>query len=133
MPSSAPHSSRRPLSLRLVRAAVAGTLVVPSLAACSSNRADQYANCVDRNNVVVEARYCDEPRYYGGGGYFIFMGPSLFGNGYSVPYGNRGGYINPGDSSARSRAGLPSAGKVGGSSVHSGGIGSGSGGKSSGS
>jgi len=120
-------SPRAPRNLRLVKAALAGTLALPSLAGCSSNHVDQYANCVDRNNVVVDDRYCDDSHYYGGGGYFIWMSSSHYGRGYSVPSSSRS-YINPGDSSSRARAGLPSSGRVGGVSVHSGGVGKGSGG-----
>jgi len=127
-----PTESRRPRTLRLVQAAVAGTLIVPSAAACGSTQATQYANCVDRNNQVVDGRYCDEPRYYGGGGYVIWMAAATFGSGYLVPSGNRS-YINPGDSTARAKAGLPGRGRVGGVSVRSGGVGKGFGGSGSGS
>jgi len=123
-------SPRTPRTLRLVKAALAGTLALPSLAGCSSNHVDQHANCVDRNNVIVDDRYCDDSHYYGGGGYFIWMSSSHYGRGYSVPSGNRS-YINPGDSSSRARAGLPRSGRVGGVSVHSGGVGKGSGGSGS--
>lgn len=123
-------SPRRPRSLRLVQAAVAGTLALPSVAACSSHHVDQYANCVDRNNNVVDDRFCDDPHYYGGGGYFIWMAPIHYSSGYFVPSSSRS-YINPGDTAARGKAGLPSRGKVGGVSVHSGGVGKGSAGHGS--
>ena len=121
---------RQHRNLRLIQATLAGVLAVPSLSACSSHPArDQYANCVNAQGQVVADYYCDDYRYYGSGGgaYFIFLSSTRYSSGYSVPLSNRGSFINPGDSSARSRAGLPSSGKIGGTTVRSGGIGKGSG------
>lgn len=104
---------------------------MPSVSACSSSSAaNQYANCVNAQGQVVSDYYCDDSRYYGGGGgggFFIFMATTHYSSGYVVPSSSRGSFINPGDSAARSRAGLPSSGKVGGTTVRSGGIGKGSG------
>ncbi len=104
---------------------------MPSVSACSSNSgSDQYANCVNAQGQVVADYYCDDNRYYGsggGGGFFIFMAATHYSSGAFVPSGSRSSFINPGDSAARSRAGLPSTGKVGGTTVRSGGIGKGSG------
>lgn len=121
---------RQHRNLRLIQATLAGVLAVPSLSACSSDAArDQYANCVNAQGQVVADYYCDDNRYYGSGGgsYFIFMSTTRYSGGSFVPSGSRSSFINPGDSSARSRAGLPSSGKVGGTTVRSGGIGKGSG------
>ena len=116
-------------SLRLITAALAGALAVPSVSACGHSAAyNQYANCVNPNGQVVPNYYCDDSRYYGsGGGFFLFMAPTLYSSGAFVPAGSRSSFINPGDASARSRAGLPSSGKVGGTTVRSGGIGKGTG------
>ncbi|MET3807983.1 hypothetical protein ABIB25_005010 [Nakamurella sp. UYEF19] len=124
---------RQRRNLHLVQSALAGVLVLPSLSACSSSSgSDQYANCVNPQGQVVADYYCDDARYYGsGGGFFIFMASTRYSSGSVVPSGSRSSFISPGDTSARSRAGLPSSGKVGGTSVRSGGIGKGSGGSSS--
>ena len=121
---------RQRRNLRLIQATLAGVLAVPSVSACSSNPArDQYANCVNAQGQVVADYYCDDNRYYGSGGgsFFIFMAATHYSSGAFVPSGSRSSFINPGDSAARSRAGLPSTGKVGGTTVRSGGIGKGSG------
>ena len=121
---------RQHRNLRLIQATLAGVLAVPSLSACSSSPArDQYANCVNAQGQVVADYYCNDSRYYGGGGgaYFIFLSTTRYSGGSFVPSGSRSSFINPGDSSARSRAGLPSSGNVGGTTVRSGGIGKGSG------
>jgi hypothetical protein len=122
---------RQRRNLRLIQATLAGVLAVPSVSACSSDHArDQYANCVNAQGQVVADYYCDDNRYYGsggGGGFFIFMAATHYSSGAFVPSGSRSSFINPGDSAARSRAGLPSTGKVGGTTVRSGGIGKGSG------
>ena len=119
---------RQRRNLRLIQATLAGVLAVPSVSACSSNSANQYANCVNAQGQVVADYYCDDNRYYGSGGgsFFIFMATTHYSSGAFVPSGSRSSFINPGDSAARSRAGLPSTGKVGGTTVRSGGIGKGS-------
>jgi hypothetical protein len=109
---------------------LAGVLAVPSVSACGHSAAyNQYANCVNAQGQVVPDYYCDDNRYYGGGGgsFFIFMAATHYSSGYVVPYSSRSSFIYPGDSAARSRAGLPSTGKIGGTTVRSGGIGKGSG------
>ncbi len=121
---------RQRRNLRLIQATLAGVLAVPSVSACGHSASDQYANCVNAQGQVVADYYCDDNRYYGsggGGGFFIFMAATHYSSGAFVPSGSRSSFINPGDSAARSRAGLPSTGKVGGTTVRSGGIGKGSG------
>ena len=124
---------RSPRRLRLVSLAVTGALILPTTAGCSSSSSTQYANCLDSDNNVVDAKYCDDPVYYGGGGYFLWMAPLLYSPGYRVPSGTSISRFSPGDSTARVGAGLPGSGKVGGTSVSGGGIGKGSGGGSVGS
>ncbi|MBM9468354.1 hypothetical protein [Nakamurella leprariae] len=122
---------RRPLRLRLVTLAAAGALVVPSVAACSSDEADQTAYCVDQDNQVVDDSNCDESRGYGGGLFFLMMAAGGFGRGSVIPssamYSSR---INPADSAARAGAGLPATGRAAGTTIKSGGIGKGGGGSS---
>ena len=106
------------------------------LTACGQDTAEeeQTAYCVDENDNVVDDDLCDESERNGGfvGGvpYFFFLG-SFGGNRYSpgqrIPstYTSSGTRINPSDSSARSRAGLPSSGRVSSGTRVTGGIGSG--------
>jgi hypothetical protein len=125
---------RQRRNLRLIQATLAGVLAVPSVSACGSNYANQYANCVNAQGQVVADYYCDDNRYYGSGGgsFFIFMAATHYSTGFLVPYSSRSSFIYPGDSAARSRAGLPSSGRVGGTTIRSGGIGKGSGSSSGG-
>ncbi|GGL86340.1 hypothetical protein [Nakamurella endophytica] len=125
-------TDRRPLRLRLVSMAAAGALVVPSLAACSSNQGDQRAYCVNAQNQVVDDSYCDQGHNYGGGLFFLLLASGAFNRGAYIPsgayYGSR---INPADRTARVNAGLPATGRAAGTTIRSGGIGKGSGGGSS--
>lgn len=124
-----PAQERRPLRLRLVSMAVAGVLVVPSLAACGSDNdgEDQTAYCVNAENQVVDDSNCDESRGYGGGSFFLFMAVGGFGRGSYIP-NNYGTRIDPRNPAARASAGLPATGRAAGTTVKSGGIGKGSGG-----
>lgn len=123
-------SIRQPRTLRLVGAALAGTLIAPGLSACSNHHVDQYANCVDSSGRVVADYYCNDSRYYGGGGYFLYMAGSRYSSGSVINNYHSGSRIRPGDSTARAKAGLPRSGKVGGSVIKAGGIGKGSSGHS---
>ena len=92
---------------------------------------EQVAYCTDENGEIVDDDYCDDS-YSGGGGGLFFLYLGGFGRGLPVgtvlPSG--GTRINPSDSAARQRAGLPATGKVSGGTRVSGGIGSGIGGRS---
>ncbi len=124
-----PVPERRPLRPRLIGMALSGVLVVPSVASCSSSGGeDQTAYCVDANNQVVDDSNCDESRGYGGGLFFLFLATGGFGRGSVIPAAG-GSRINPADSAARVRAGLPGTGKAAGTTIRSGGIGKGAGGK----
>jgi hypothetical protein len=122
-----PLPERRPLRPRLIGMVLSGVLVVPSVAACGSDGDDdQTAYCVDANNQVVDDSNCDESNGYGGGFFFLFLGGGSY-----IPAA-AGTRINPADSAARTRAGLPATGKAAGTTVRSGGIGKGSGGSTGG-
>jgi hypothetical protein len=89
---------------------------------------DQVAYCTDENGEIVDEDLCDEDRAggFGGGGlFFLYLGGFRPG----LPVGTvlpRGGTrINPADTVARQRAGLPATGKVSAGQRVSGGIGSG--------
>ena len=118
---------RQPRRLALVQAVLAGTLLLPTVTACgSSNRYDQYANCIDASGLVVSDNYCDDPAYYNHGGYWLYMAGSHYGTGSRISGYSSGNRISPSDTTARGNAGLPRSGKVTGVVVKSGGIGSGS-------
>ncbi|GAB4080925.1 hypothetical protein GCU67_05090 [Modestobacter muralis] len=99
--------------------------------------------CVDEQDNVVDEDQCEEAERNGGVGLgglpFFFLLGSFGGNRYSVgqripqQYTTAGTRVNPSDTAARSRSGLPSSGKVTSGTRVSGGIGSGSAGGSSGS
>jgi len=99
--------------------------------------------CVDEQDNVVDEDQCEEAERRGGSGLgalpFFFLLGSFGGNRYSVgqripqQYSSVGTRVNPSDTAARSRNGLPSTGKVTSGTRVSGGIGSGKAGGSSGS
>ena len=131
-----------------VRAAV-GTVTLTGaamgfLAACGagdagSNDEDAEARevyCVDEQDQVVDEDQCEEAERNGGfiGGvpYFFLLG-GFGGNRYAVgqtipqQYTGAATRVNPADTTARSRAGLPGSGRVTSGTRISGGIGTGGG------
>jgi hypothetical protein len=90
---------------------------------------EQVAYCTDEDGEIVDDDYCDDG-YNGGGLFFLYVGGFRSG----LPVGSRlpsgGTRIDPRDSQARQRAGLPATGKVSGGTRVSGGLGSGLGGRS---
>ena len=117
-----------------VQTAALTTAATTFLAACAVDAEDereQVAYCTDENGEIVDEDLCDDDRAGGGGGglFFLYLGGFRPG----LPVGTvlpRGGTrINPGDSAARQRAGLPPNGKVSSGQRVSGGIGSGIGNK----
>jgi hypothetical protein len=118
-----------------VRAALTTTVLTTAatgyLAGCSiGGDDDQVAYCTDENGKIVDDDYCDDDYHGPGAGlFFLYLGGFRTG----LPVGTvlpRGGTrINPTDTAARSRAGLPSTGKVSGGQRISGGLGSGLGGR----
>ena len=119
-----------------VRAALTTTALATAatgfLAGCGAGGEDdeQVAYCTDENGEIVDDDYCDDSyRGPGAGLFFLYLGGFRSGLpvGTQLPPG--GTRIDPGDSQARQRAGLPSTGKVTGGTRISGGIGSGVGGR----
>ena len=118
-----------------VRAALTTTVLATAatgfMAGCGSEgeeAEEQVAYCTDENGEIVDDDYCDDD-YRGPGLFFFYLGGFRSG----LPVGTRlpagGTRIDPRDSSARARAGLPASGKVTGGTRVSGGIGSGIGGR----
>jgi hypothetical protein len=121
-----------------VRSALTTTVLATAatgfLAGCGTDddEQEQVAYCTDEDGEIVDDDYCDEG-YRGGGLFFLYLGAFRPG----LPVGTvlpRGGTrINPTDTAARQRAGLPSTGRVAAGTRVTGGIGSGVGGSDSGS
>ncbi len=117
-----------------VRAALTTTVLATAatgfMAGCGAGgeEDEQVAYCTDENGEIVDEDLCDDDRGGGGGLFFLYLG----GFGRGLPVGtvlpSGGTRINPGDSAARQRAGLPGSGRVSGGTRVSGGIGSGVGG-----
>ena len=92
--------------------------------------------CVDEQDNVVDEEQCEEAERNGGVGLgglpFFFLLGSFGGNRYGVgqripqQYTGSATRVNPSDTSARSRNGLPGTGRVSSGTRVSGGIGSGS-------
>ena len=109
------------------------------LAACGTAEETEAERvyCVDEQDRVVDEEQCEEAERNGGfvGGFpFFFLIGGFGGNRYAVgqtippQYTRASTRVNPSDSSARARTGLPSTGRVTSGSRISGGIGSGGGG-----
>ena len=111
---------------------VLATAATGFMAGCGTGGEDeeQVAYCTDENGEIVDDDYCDDDyRGPGAGLFFLYLGAFRPG----LPVGTvlpRGGTrINPADTAARQRAGLPATGKVSAGQRVSGGIGSGIGGR----
>jgi hypothetical protein len=117
-----------------IRAALTTTVLATAatgfMAGCGVGEdEDQVAYCTDEDGNIVDDDFCDDG-YNGGGLFFLYIGGFRSG----LPVGTRlpsgGTRIDPNDTGARQRAGLPASGKVTGGTRVSGGIGSGLGGRS---
>ncbi|HEX2076018.1 MAG TPA: hypothetical protein VHF92_19740 [Geodermatophilus sp.] len=85
---------------------------------------EQVAYCTDENGEIVDDDYCDDD--YGGPGlFFLYLGGFRPGLPVGTVLPSGGTRIDPRDTVARQRAGLPATGKVSGGTRVSGGIGSG--------
>ncbi len=121
-----------------VRAALTTTVLATAatgfLAGCGAGGEDddQVAYCTDEDGNIVDEDLCDDDGRggVGGGGlFFLYLGGFRPGLPVGTALPSGGTRINPGDSVARQRAGLPATGKVSAGQRVSGGIGSGIGNK----
>jgi hypothetical protein len=113
-----------------IRAALTTTVLTTAatgfLAGCGAgeDEQEQVAYCTNEDGEIVDDDFCDDS-YNGGGLFFLYLGGFRPG----LPVGTRlppgGTRIDPKDTTARQRAGLPASGKVSGGTRVSGGIGSG--------
>ena len=122
-----------------IRAALTTTVLTTAatgfMAGCGVDGQDeeeQVAYCTDENGEIVDEDLCDDS---GGGGigpglFFLYLGGFRSGLPVGTVLPPGGTRINPGDSVARQRAGLPPTGKVSAGQRVSGGIGSGIGDRS---
>jgi hypothetical protein len=90
---------------------------------------EQVAYCTNEDGEIVDDDFCDDD-YNGGGLFFLYVGGFRSGLpvGSQLPSG--GTRIDPRDTQARQRAGLPATGAVVAGTRVAGGIGSGLGGRS---
>ncbi|MGH3727271.1 MAG: hypothetical protein ACRDTU_00805 [Micromonosporaceae bacterium] len=113
----------------LILAAAVTAFLAAGLAGCSSDE-DQYVYCIDDDGEVVDPDYCEDEEYgdeYGSSSYWYYVASSRYSVGSRVPSDHVSSRVSPSDSSGRASAGIPSSGKVGGTTIRGGGFGSGSG------
>ena len=120
-----------------VRSALTTTVLATAatgfLAACGTDEEEQeqVAYCTNEDGEIVDDDYCDDGyRGPGAGFFFLYLGGFRPGLPVRTVLPRGGTWINPTDTAARQRAGLPSTGKVTGGTRVTGGIGSGVGGRS---
>ena len=118
-----------------VRSALTTTVLATAatgfLAACGTGEREQeqVAYCTDENGEIVDDEYCDDGyRGPGAGLFFLYLGAFRPGLPVGAVLPRGGTRINPADTAARQRAGLPSTGKVSAGTRVTGGIGAGVGG-----
>jgi hypothetical protein len=120
-----------------IRAALTTTVLTTAatgfMAGCGvgGGEEDQVAYCTDENGEIVDEDLCDDNGGggLGGGLFFLYLGGFRSGLPVGTVLPSGGTRINPNDSAARQRAGLPATGKVSAGQRVSGGIGSGIGNK----
>lgn len=119
--------SRRPLRPSLVVAAVAALAATGAVTAgCSNDQDDdRYVNCVDENGQIVDPDLCDDVDDDGlyHSPYYFYPSHKRYKVGSKAPSDWHSSRVDPSDPSARTRAGLPSSGRIAGTTVRSGGFG----------
>jgi hypothetical protein len=118
-----------------VRSALTTTVLATAatgfLAGCGSDEEEQVAYCTNEDGEIVDDDYCDDDYRGGGGLFFLYLGAFRPGLpvGTVLPAG--GTRVDPRDTAARQRYGLPRSGAVASGTRVTGGIGSGVGGTGS--
>jgi hypothetical protein len=113
---------------------VLATAATGFLAGCGTDEEEeQVAYCTNEDGEIVDDDYCDDGYRGGGGLFFLYLGAFRPGLPVGTVLPSGGTRINPTDTAARQRYGLPGTGKVTGGQRVTGGIGSGSAGSGSGS
>ena len=115
-----------------IRAALTTTVLTTAstgfMAGCGAGgveEEEQIAYCTDEIGEIVDEDFCYADRGGGGGLFFLYLGGFRPGLPVVTVLPRGGTRIDPGDSAARQRAGLPATGKVSAGQRVSGGIGSG--------
>ncbi|WP_336028963.1 hypothetical protein [Geodermatophilus sp. FMUSA9-8] len=120
-----------------VRSALTTTVLATAatgfLAGCGSDdEEEQVAYCTDENGEIVDEDYCDDDYRGGGGGlFFLYLGGFRPGLPVGTVLPSGGTRVDPRDTAARQRYGLPGTGSVASGTRVTGGIGSGTGGTGS--
>ena len=116
-----------------VRAALTTTVLTTAatgfMAGCGvgdEEEQEQVAYCTDENGEIVDDDLCDDSNPgFGSGLFFLYLGGFRPGLPVGTVLPSGGTRIDPSNSAARQRAGLPGTGKVSAGQRVSGGIGSG--------
>ena len=120
-----------------VRSALTTTVLATAatgfLAGCGSDEEEeQVAYCTNEDGEIVDDDYCDDDYRGGGGGlFFLYLGGFRSGLPVGTVLPSGGTRVDPRDSAARQRYGLPGTGTVASGTRVAGGIGSGTGGNRS--
>ncbi|MGY1713285.1 hypothetical protein [Geodermatophilus nigrescens] len=120
-----------------VRSALTTTVLATAatgfLAGCGSDdEEEQVAYCTNEDGEIVDEDYCDDDYRGGGGGlFFLYLGGFRPGLPVGTVLPSGGTRVDPRDTAARQRYGLPGTGSVASGTRVTGGIGSGTGGTGS--
>ncbi len=116
-----------------VRSALTTTVLATAatgfLAGCGSDdEEEQVAYCTNEDGEIVDDEYCDDDYRGGGGGlFFLYLGAFRSGLPVGTVLPSGGTRVDPRDTAARQRYGLPGTGTVASGTRVTGGIGSGTG------
>lgn len=111
---------------RFLTAAVTAFMAV-GMAGCGSDQDEAYVYCIDDSGQVVDPDYCEEEEYVADdqNSYWYYVSSRRLRLGSRVA-NYLTSRISPSDATARAAAGLPSTGRIGGTTIRAGGFGSGS-------
>ena len=111
---------------------VLATAATGFLAGCGAeDEEEQVAYCTNEDGEIVDDDYCDDDYRGGGGLFFLYLGGFRPGLPVGTVLPSGGTRVDPRDTAARQRYGLPGSGSVASGTRVTGGIGSGTGGTGS--